>query len=76
MIKTIFHNILLGKAFKKHVEQRKRVLDEAEKKQKEAEARIDSMIAQINGCGDRWFLQPRSSLDDCMEEMNNHQNGG
>ena len=46
---------------------RKEAIKEAKEARNEAEARIDNMIAQINGCGDRWFLRPEKTLDECKE---------
>jgi hypothetical protein len=33
---------------------------------KATERKIDSMIADLNGCSDQWFLTPRSTLDECI----------
>jgi len=49
---------------------RKMSIEMAKDKRKEAESRINNMIAQINGCGDRWFLQPMKSVDECNEKVN------
>jgi len=34
-------------------------------RRKEAEKKISGMIATLDGCGDRWFLQPIIPLDEC-----------
>lgn len=39
----------------------------AKEDRKLAEEKIDGMIAQLNGCGDRWFLQPMKTIDECMD---------
>ena len=32
----------------------------------ETNEKINTMIADLNGCSDRWFLTPKSPLDDCV----------
>lgn len=69
---------ILSILFNRHIREKRKektkAILNAKKKRKEAEKRIDSMIAQINGCGDRWFLQPIKAIDECEDE-NTHQNG-
>jgi len=70
--------LLLGKKackikwFKNYIEEdissKTKVLQNAKEMRMEAERKIDNMIAQINGCCDQWFLQPKRGIDDCMEE--------
>jgi len=50
-----------------HEVKRKITIEYAKQKRQEANARIDSIVAQVNGCGDRWFLQPIQPLDECTE---------
>jgi len=45
--------------------------EEAKKARKIAEEKIDNIYAQLNGCGDRWFLMPKKTIDSCKEEENN-----
>lgn len=44
------------------------VIKSAKEKRQESEKRIDNMIAQINGCGDRWFLKPMETIDECVQK--------
>lgn len=53
--------------------EREEAIKQAKEARLEAEQKIDNMIAQINGCGDRWFLQPMQTLDECD---GNEINGG
>lgn len=41
-------------------------INNIKEKRKIAEDKISGMVAQLNGCGDRWFLAPKSSIDDCL----------
>lgn len=34
---------------------------------REAEQNIADMIADLNGCSDRWFLSPKAPLDECIK---------
>lgn len=44
----------------------KKTFIEAVKKRKEADEKITNIFAGLNGCHDRWFLQPMQTLDDCV----------
>ena len=44
------------------------VITRAKQKRSEAENRISNMIAQVDGCGDRWFLRPMQTIDECLPE--------
>jgi len=59
--------LLFGMKKKREMAERKKVLENARMKQEEAEEIIDSIVAQVNGCGDRWFLQPMQSIDECFD---------
>ena len=50
---------------------RKKAISEAKEKRKVAVEKIDGIIAQINGCGDRWFLQPMETIDECSDDKVN-----
>jgi hypothetical protein len=45
-----------------------KTIEEARARRETAESKIDGMCAQLNGCGDRWFLHPVKSLDECGPE--------
>jgi hypothetical protein len=47
-------------------EREDRMFTEAKEKRKEAEEKIDNVFAGLNGCHDRWFLQPMQTIDDCV----------
>ena len=75
---NFFRKVVVCKLFCKTKEEerivdgttRNQAITEAKKKREEAEERIKNMVAQINGCGDRWFLEPRSTIDECAENNN------
>jgi len=33
-----------------------------------ADQKIENLYAQLDKCGDKWFLSPHSSIDECKEE--------
>lgn len=35
---------------------------------REAENRIDDMVADLNGCTDEWFLIAETGLDECVQK--------
>jgi hypothetical protein len=51
--------------FKERINSQKRseVIGYAKNTREKAEKRIDKMIAQVDGCGDRWFLRPIKPVD-------------
>jgi len=65
---------LLKKLFRKKVTKKERtdIINTAKSNRQQAEARIDSIIAQVNGCGDRWFLRPETSIDECLDNGDAH----
>jgi hypothetical protein len=72
-MKKLYRFLLSRRAeHKKELERRRNeAIELARKKRREAESRISNMIAQINGCGDRWFLQPLTPLDECLPDDKN-----
>lgn len=74
LVKKLMYWRMFGKNHAEKIvaeEENKLVIDSAKAKRKEAEKRIDNMIAQINGCGDRWFLKPVETLDECVPRDTN-----
>ena len=73
IIQTWFRKFILRNYAKSDMEEpvEEKVLESAKEKRREADKRISNMIAQINGCGDRWFLKPMESLDECGSKENN-----
>jgi hypothetical protein len=59
-------------------EKRKEAIDSAKAARAEVKTRIENMIAQLDTCGDRWFLAPKQTLDECFseEEMESEKRGG
>ena len=49
-------------------ETRTDAIEKARKAREEAGKKIDGIVAQINGCGDKWFLQPMKSIDECDDK--------
>lgn len=49
-------------------ERRKDAINSAKAARAEVKVRIENMIAQLDYCGDRWFLSPKKSLDECFED--------
>lgn len=33
-----------------------------------ADKKIEDIYAQLNGCGDKWFLTPHNTIDECKED--------
>lgn len=52
-------------------DERREAIQKSRVKRQQAETKINNMVAQINGCGDRWFLQPLQTIDECVENGEN-----
>jgi hypothetical protein len=75
-MKPNISRILRYMFFRKSIEDahRTKTIEKSREMRAAAEKRIDGMIAQVNGCGDRWFLEPMKSIDECRPD--NNGNGG
>lgn len=53
------------KLFEKKTIDHEQVIKEVKNTREETNKKIDNMVAQLNGCGDRWFLKPYRTIDEC-----------
>jgi hypothetical protein len=44
-----------------------REIQKAKQYRQKSEEKIQKMIADLNGCSDKWFLLPKQTLDECVK---------
>lgn len=65
MIKGFFKRFLFRKRSPIDEARLHTVLIQAKHRREDAQKKIDGMMATLDGCGDNWFIQPITTLDEC-----------
>jgi hypothetical protein len=50
-------------------------IERAKNMREETDTMIDKMVADLNGCTDKWFLSPKTPLDECIPADKDTPNG-